>query len=103
MLALALVTRCREAAAFSAIGVRGGAVISLRCQGSPLHPQLPTRRNALVVGAGVIVLGGGEPVWAQKPPPRPKVTSVPLECKQAGGCAMDDDMNAGMAKFKSAG
>ena len=40
-------------------------------------------------------LGGVAPAAAQRPPPRPKVSSVPIECKQAGGCAMDDYMNAG--------
>jgi hypothetical protein len=45
---------------------------------------------------GQVVLGGFafgsitkiSPVGAQRPPPRPKVTSIPQECLQAGGCGM---------------
>ena len=46
---------------------------------------------------------GATPAAAQRPPPRPKISSIPIECKQAGGCAMDDNMNPGFAKFESAG
>jgi len=44
-------------------------------------------RRAIVFGAGLlpglaVVLGGGNAAVAQPPPPRPKVTSIPDECKQ---------------------
>ena len=34
---------------------------------------------------------------------RAQTTSVPLECKQAGGCAVAEDMNSGMSRFETAG
>ena len=44
-------------------------------------------RRAIIFGAGLlpalaVVLGGGDSAVAQRPPPRPKVTSIPDECKQ---------------------
>ena len=44
-------------------------------------------RRAIVFGAGLlpalaVTLGGGNAALAQRPPPRPKVTSIPDECKQ---------------------
>mmetsp|Transcript_11896 Transcript_11896/g.18886 ORF Transcript_11896/g.18886 Transcript_11896/m.18886 type:complete len:279 (+) Transcript_11896:11-847(+) len=124
---LAVVLCGREAAAFSG----GGALLAisrqqhhrtglstLRCQGpgGDAHVNVPLNRTpvnreqfnraralrelSLVVST---VFAAAAPTAAQRPPPRPKVSSVPIECKQAGGCAMDDDMNPGMPKFESAG
>ena len=41
------------------------------------------------------------PAFAQKPPPRPKVTSIPQECLQSGGCGMVG-MDENFPKFKAA-
>ena len=52
-------------------------------------------------GIGIVPFNEILPANAQKPPPRPKVTSIPQECLQAGGCGMVG-MDENLPKFKAA-
>jgi hypothetical protein len=60
----------------------GGALSALRCEG----PALLDRRGVTLAGVAAALVAVSPPMAAaQRPPPRPKVSSVPIECKQAGG------------------
>jgi len=79
------------------------------CMGAVDSSDAEARRSrrAVVFGAGLlpalaVALGGGNAAVAQRPPPRPKVTSIPDECKQSGGCGMIGE-DTGMASFRATG
>ena len=70
----------------------------------PADFSVITRRDIskFIIFSGISILPFSQPhtVNAQKPPPRPKVTSIPPECLQAGGCGMAG-MEENLPKFKS--
>mgnify|MGYP006923682071 CR=1 FL=1 len=65
-----------------------------------------TRRTVIqqgfaLVPALAVVAGRVGEAAAQRPPPRPKTSSIPDECKQAGGCGMKGE-DTGLADFRAA-